>query len=179
MFAQGGMCFFCKSPLPKGEASVEHLVACANGGSNSDENCVACCKAVNALFGSKSLKEKIQIVLNQRGQFKCPNGIGASTPAAQPKAAPAPEKKADPAALKKTPPKTPAAASTKDERFKLVVANLKQRGNAKPRTLKTLTSTVSSLFPEKLSPNEVATLLQQLQSSGKVVVKDGKASYAL
>jgi len=38
-----------------------------------DENCVACCKAVNALLGSMSLKEKIQVVLNQQGQFKCPN----------------------------------------------------------------------------------------------------------
>ena len=173
------MCFFCKSPLPKSEASVEHLVASANGGSNNDENCVACCKAINALFGSMSLKEKIQIVLNQKGQFKCPNGTGSSTPAALPKATPAPEKKAAPATPKKTPPKTPAAATTKEDRIKLVVANLKQRGNSKPRTLKTLTSTVSSLFPKRLSPNELATLLQQLQSSGKVVVKDGKVSYAL
>lgn len=78
MFAQGGICFFCKKPLPKSEASVEHLVASANGGSNSDENCVACCKAVNALLGSMSLKEKIQVVLNQKGQFKCPNGTGSA-----------------------------------------------------------------------------------------------------
>lgn len=27
MFAQGGLCFFCKQPLPKAEASVEHLFA--------------------------------------------------------------------------------------------------------------------------------------------------------
>jgi len=31
MFAQGGHCFFCKKPLSKSEASVEHLVASANG----------------------------------------------------------------------------------------------------------------------------------------------------
>jgi hypothetical protein len=29
MFTQGGLCFFCKDPLPQGEASVEHLVASA------------------------------------------------------------------------------------------------------------------------------------------------------
>ena len=58
MFAQGKSCFFCKALLPQSEASVEHLVASANGGGNSDENCVACCKALNALFGSMSLKEK-------------------------------------------------------------------------------------------------------------------------
>ena len=80
MFVQGGLCFFCKQPLPKAEASVEHLLAGANGGSNKDENCVACCKAVNALLGSMSLKEKFQVVLNQKGQFKCPNGVGAAIP---------------------------------------------------------------------------------------------------
>ena len=72
MFVQGGLCFFCKQPLPKAEASVEHLFASSNGGSNNDENCVACCKSVNALLGSMSLKEKFQVVLNQKGQFKCP-----------------------------------------------------------------------------------------------------------
>src|SRR5262245_53146438 len=109
MFAQGGMCFFCRSPLPRSEASVEHLVASANGGNNNDENCVACCKSVNVLFGSKSLKEKIQIVLNQRGQFKCPNGIDSATPVVQPKVTPAPAKKAAPVVPKKMPPKRPAA----------------------------------------------------------------------
>ena len=64
MFAQGGLCFFCKKPLAKAAASVEHLVASANGGKNNDENCVACCKAINALLGSMSLKEKVQVVLN-------------------------------------------------------------------------------------------------------------------
>jgi hypothetical protein len=119
MFAQGGMCFFCKSPLVKSEASVEHLVASANGGSNNDENCVACCKAVNALFGSMSLKEKIQIVLNQRGPFKCPNVTGSCAPAVQIKTPPTSEKKPAPVAKKKSPPEAPAAAMTKEERIKL------------------------------------------------------------
>lgn len=72
LFAQGGQCFFCRKPLPKAEASVEHLNASANGGTNDDGNCVACCKALNHLLGSKSIKEKMQIVLNQRGNFQCP-----------------------------------------------------------------------------------------------------------
>jgi hypothetical protein len=76
MFAQGDLCFFCKHPLPKAEASVEHLVAKARDGSSKDENCVACCKAMNALLGSMSLKEKFQVVLNQKGTFICPNGNG-------------------------------------------------------------------------------------------------------
>jgi hypothetical protein len=163
MFAQGGLCFFCKQPLPKSEASVEHLVASANGGSNHAENRVACCKAVNALLGSMSLKEKIQVVLNQKGQFKCPNGDGSAN--AAPKA--------------QTPTKTPATAKPKEDKFNLVVTNLKQRSNSRPRTLKTLTSSVASLFPKGLSEAELKSLLRQLQSTGKVIVTDKKVTYAL
>ena len=74
MFAQGGQCFFCKKTLTKQEASVEHLLASANGGKNNDDNCVVCCKSLNALLGSMTLKEKVQVILNQKGRFKCPNG---------------------------------------------------------------------------------------------------------
>jgi HNH endonuclease len=163
MFVQGGLCFFCKQPLPKAEASVEHLLASANGGSNNDENCVACCKAVNAMLGSMSLKEKFQVVLNQKGQFKCPNGAGSAKEAIQPKAI----------------PKAPVTAKSKDDKLTLVVANLKQRGNSRPRTLKTLTSTVASLFPKGLFAAELTTLVQQLQTTGKVTVSEGKVTYAL
>jgi hypothetical protein len=159
MFVQGGVCFFCKQPLPKADASVEHLLASANGGSNSDDNCVACCKAVNALLGSMSLKEKFQVVLNQKGQFKCPNGTGSVKATAKPKA--------------------PVIAKSSDNKFALVVANLKQRGNSKPRTLKTLMSTVSTLFPKGISEAELAALVQQLQSVGKVTVIGSKVTYAL
>ena len=161
MFAQGELCFFCKQPLPKPEASVEHLLASANGGSNSDENCVACCKAVNGLFGSMSLKEKFQVVLNQKGQFRCPNGVYSvkSTPQS------------------KITPTTSASAKQKEDKFALVVANLKQRGNSKPRTLKTLMSTVASLFPKGLSEAEHKAMVQKLQSTGKVTVLENKVTY--
>ena len=80
LFAQGGDCFFCKAPLPKNEASVEHLVALSNKGADNDTNCVVCCKALNALLGSMSLKEKLQVVLNQKGKFICPNGNAPTKP---------------------------------------------------------------------------------------------------
>jgi len=163
MFAQGGLCFFCKQPLPKSEASVEHLLASANGGGNHDENCVACCKAVNALLGSMSLKEKIQVVLNQKGQFKCPNGAGAAKPAKTPEAV----------------SKLPPVLKPKEDKFNLVVANLKQRGNSRPRTLKTLTSTIASLFPKGSPEAELNALLQKLRSTGKIIVTDNKVTYAL
>jgi len=164
MFAQGGLCFFCKQPLPKAEASVEHLFASSNGGSNKDENCVACCKSVNALLGSMSLKEKFQVVLNQKGQFKCPNdgGAGRATPLRA-----------------SSPSKAPASAKSKPDNFNMVVANLAQRGSSRPRTLKTLTSTVASLFPKGIAEAELAALIRQLQSTGKVSISENKVSYAL
>lgn len=167
MFVQGGLCFFCKQALPKAEASVEHLLASANGGGNNDENCVACCKAVNALLGSMSLKEKFQVVLNQKGQFKCPNGAGSAKKTTTLKAPP------------KKPPKAPVLPIPKDDKLTLVIANLKQRGNAKPRTLKTLTSTIAALFPKGISVAEITEMVQQLQSTGKVTVKENKITYAL
>lgn len=161
MFTQGGLCFFCREPLPKGEESVEHLVAKANGGSNNDENCVVCCKAVNHLFGSMSLKEKVRVVLNQRGQFKCPAGkVQAGT-------------------TPKSPAKPHPATQTRDERLAIVLANLQQRGKAKPRTMKTLRSTISALFGKKLSEKELDALIEELLSSGAVAVEGTKLSYKL
>jgi hypothetical protein len=158
MFVQGNLCFFCKQPLPKTEASVEHLLASANGGSNSYENCVACCKAVNTLLGSMSLKEKFQVVLNQKGQFKCPNGVGSKLT---------------------TPPKTLVASKPNSEKFKDIVANLNQRGNSKPRTLKTLKSTIVSLYPSGVQESELSAIVEQLQSTGKITLSENKVIYTL
>jgi hypothetical protein len=79
LFEQGGDCFFCKQPLAKADASVEHLVAQANGGTSAEENVVACCKAINALLGSKPLKDKFAIILRQRQGFQCPAKAAAAS----------------------------------------------------------------------------------------------------
>ncbi|MCG2584138.1 HNH endonuclease [Massilia sp. TS11] len=157
LFVQGGRCFFCDLPLQRAEASVEHLLASAHGGSNADGNCVACCKAVNALLGSMSLKDKFRVVLNQRGDFKCPNpSRGAdSPPAATQNPRPGPEAK-----------------------FQLVVENLVARKAAKPRTLKTLTNSIATLFPG-IASAEVEAIVAALQASGKVQLHDSKVSYQL
>ena len=115
--------------------------------------------AVNALLGSMSLKEKIQVVLNQKGNFKCPNGAGSSKATAKPTAKPA----------------TQSPKSTADDKFSLVVANLKQRGHARPRKPKTLTSTIASLFPKGLPEPELTALIQELQSAGKELAEISQA----
>jgi len=162
MFVQGGLCFFCKQPLSKADASVEHLLASANAGNNHDDNCVACCRSFNALLGSMSLKEKFQVVLNQKGQFKCPNSDGSAKLALQ----------------LGSKVKQSVSSKSKADRFTMVVANLKQRGASRPRTLKTLKSTIASLFPKGISEADLAALVQQLQASGEISLTENKVSYA-
>jgi hypothetical protein len=157
LFAQGGVCFFCKGRLPKADASVEHLVASANGGSNGDENCVVCCQAMNALLGSMSLKEKIQVVMNQKGQFKCPNGVQKAL---------------------SEPRDTDGVSKAITDQAMLVVANLQQRGPAKPKTLKTLLSTIRALFQKEIAEEQLVLLLQQLKAKGFITIEGTKVIYA-
>lgn len=170
LFAQGGLCFFCRKPLPKAEASVEHLVASANGGTNDDDNCVACCKALNHLLGSKSIKEKMQIVLNQRGEFQCPTNANV-----QPTT---PHNSVQVATTAKQTPITNGNSSS----IELVLADLKKRGGSRPRKISTLSSTIKALLKQHQKPNsdsEVKTLMNELQKHGKVTVIDTKVSYKL
>lgn len=173
LFAQGGQCFFCRKPMPKTEASVEHLVASANGGTNDDGNCVACCKALNHLLGSKSIKEKMQIVLNQRGNFQCP-GNTCTQPATPP--TPTPAVVASKVAL------APTNSNQSPSPIDLVLADLKKRGASRPRKVSTLTSTIKALLKQHQKPNAdvaVANLIVELQKRAKVIVTDTKVSYKL
>ena len=166
MFAQGGQCFFCRKPLQTAEASVEHLVALTNGGNDNDENCVACCKSLNSLFGRMSLKEKLQVVLNQKGVFRCPAAAASGGTPPSPKPAPA-----KPAA------KTPG---TRAEGIALVVADLRKRGDAKPATVDTLLNTIKSCLTHSgENGNEAEALLQELCDRVYVTVSGKKVTYSL
>jgi hypothetical protein len=50
---------------------------------------------------------------------------------------------------------------------------------SKPRTLKTLTSTINSLFQKQLNEEDLAALLKGLQSKGLITVDENKVTYAL
>jgi hypothetical protein len=164
MFAQGGLCFFCNALLPKAEASVEHLVASVNGGSNSDDNCVACCKSMNTLLGSMSLKEKVKVVLNQKGAFKCPNGIGRSA-------------SSTPSKVSK--PTIPVQNRSEPDGYSLVLTDLTKRGTARPRKLETLKGTIRAAIKKPISDSQVDNLVRHLQANGKVSITDAKVSYSL
>lgn len=171
MFAQGGLCFFCEASLPKAEASVEHLVPSARAGSNSDDNCVACCKAVNALFGSMSLKEKIRVVLNQKGKFRCPNGAGSPSVTSKGSAA---VTKAAPAHAAKPTPKVDA--------YSVALADLVKRGASRPRRADTLRNTIRTAVKNSggtISDLQLETVIKHLQANGKLLIEGAKVSYSL
>lgn len=155
LFLQGQRCFFCQQAIPDGEASVEHLVESTNGGSNGDENCVVCCKAVNSALGSLSIKEKLQVVLNQHGSFSCPK------------------------AQKSTPLVGATLGAPDEDRILAVLEDLQKRGSARPRKVGTLQNTISAVFHKKLTEDEVASLFEALVANGYVVVDEQKVSYAL
>ena len=72
-----------------------------------------------------------------------------------------------------------ANSKTPSEKLAVVIANLKQRGASKPRTVKTLSSTISSLFQKALAENEVDAILKALEKQGHVTVSGTKVAYSL
>ena len=157
LFLQGNRCFFCRQTIPNGEASVEHLAATSNGGTKDDENCVVCCKTINAALGNLSVKAKLQVVVNHQGVFTCPNICEAQ--AAEVLAA-------------------PTVMSTV-ERLKMVIDDLVKRGTSRPRKELTLRNTINAVFQNKLSVDEVTLLLENLQRDGNVNIQDTKVTYNL
>jgi len=72
-----------------------------------------------------------------------------------------------------------ANSKTPTDKLAVIVSDLKRRGSAKPRTVKTLGSTINGIFQKQLSEPEVASLLAALQKHGVVTVTDTKVSYEL
>lgn len=70
-----------------------------------------------------------------------------------------------------------ASMATPDERVSGIIENLKKRKLARPRTLKTLGSTINSLFGNKLRDAEVADLLKELKSKKVIKETAGKITY--
>jgi len=66
-----------------------------------------------------------------------------------------------------------------EDKLALVLANLRQRGAARPRSVKTLSSTIGALFSKKLTGGEVAGLVSALKEGGHISVAGTKVSYSL
>ena len=107
-----------------------------------------------------SLKEKIEVVLNQKGQFQCPKDNQRKV-------------------TKNKLPASPKATKSGADHYTQVLENLKQRGRAKPRTVAKLKTTIAALFrnKNKLSPSQVDALVQQLQTRRVISVSESKVTY--
>jgi hypothetical protein len=60
-----------------------------------------------------------------------------------------------------------------------VIENLTKRKAAKPRTLRTLRSTIKALFGGQLAEEELDALIEELKFRGAIKVSDGKVHYEL
>lgn len=65
------------------------------------------------------------------------------------------------------------------QRIAIILARLQQLKTAKPRTIKTLSSTIGSLFQNQLSEAEVELLVQGLAKKRYLEVTGAKITYAL
>ena len=62
LMIQGGKCFYCGQKLGLDHATIDHVVAKAHGGENTEANTVACCRSINQAFGNATPKEKLTAV---------------------------------------------------------------------------------------------------------------------
>lgn len=73
----------------------------------------------------------------------------------------------------------PALPAAPEAQIEAVVADLIRRKNSKPRTEKTLLSTLHALFKKELSEQQLAELFASLRKRGIVKVEGTKVSYVL
>jgi PIN domain len=70
-------------------------------------------------------------------------------------------------------------AKSTEDRLASILGNLRQRGPAKPGTVRTLFSTISTLFQKELSEAELSALIEEMKSRGWISLQGVKISYAL
>ena len=71
-----------------------------------------------------------------------------------------------------------ASAKSFSERFGVALSWLQQTKASKPRTVKTLSSALSSLFQKQLSAEDVASIIAELAKRGHLAVAGTKVTYA-
>jgi hypothetical protein len=76
-------------------------------------------------------------------------------------------------------PKAAESIGSSESRITTVIADLVRRKAARPRTQKTLLSTIHALFKKKLSEEQASELLAELRTQGKVKINGTKVSYSL
>jgi hypothetical protein len=156
LFLQGNVCFFCHEAIPKGDESIEHLYALANGGHKDEENCVVCCKSLNAALGSSSVKQKFRAILSHRSGFTCPR-----------------RRLEDPSAAH---PEECSPLQLAERLLPEAIANIQKRGATRPAKLVALRNALTASLPDA-TPAAIEILLQKLQTHGHVAVEGSKVIY--
>jgi hypothetical protein len=72
-----------------------------------------------------------------------------------------------------------STSKTIEEKIIVVMDYLKSRGTAVPKTIKTLTSTIQSVFQKNILESEQETIIAALQEQGAIAVVGAKVSYNL
>ena len=70
-------------------------------------------------------------------------------------------------------------STSNDEKIAAIVKNLGGRGQSRPRKVRTLENTITTLFTRKLDKSELGTLIKELQKRKLIVVNQGNVSYKL
>ena len=73
----------------------------------------------------------------------------------------------------------PIDPKSSPDRVALIVADLQKRGASRPRTVATLSSTISAKFQKQLTAPEVSSLVSELEKKGLVKVEGTKVTYNL
>jgi len=68
---------------------------------------------------------------------------------------------------------------TLEEKLAVVLAKLQQLGASKPRTVKTFSSTISSLFQKQLPEEEIAAIVEAFQAKGWASINNTKVVFSL
>ena len=73
----------------------------------------------------------------------------------------------------------PSGTVLEEERIASVVADLRKRGTAVPKSAKALANTINTVFGNKLEAAAVQRVIEALERRGLVVLKGGDVTYAL
>jgi hypothetical protein len=82
-------------------------------------------------------------------------------------------------ALGEIPLLKPPDPKSSPDRLALIVADLQKRGASRPRTVATLSSTISATFQKQLTEQEVSSLVSDLKKKGLIKVEGTKVTYNL
>jgi PIN domain len=72
-----------------------------------------------------------------------------------------------------------ATATTTTDKVAIILTKLKHQNTSRPRTVRTLSSTINALFQKTLASDQLASLIEELVSQKIILVTDNKVSYQI